>query len=65
MDGPRDYHTKWSKPDRERQIYDIAYMWNLKTWYEWTYLHNRKRFTDIENKLMATKGERGLGGGIN
>ena len=30
MDGPRDYHTKWSKPDRERQMYDIAYMWNLK-----------------------------------
>ena len=27
----RDYHTKWSKPDRERQIlYDITYMWNLK-----------------------------------
>ena len=31
MDGPRDYHTKWNKPDRERLIsYDIAYMWNLK-----------------------------------
>ena len=31
MDGPRDYHTKWSKSDRERQIlYDIAYTWNLK-----------------------------------
>ena len=31
MDGPRDYHTKWSKPDKERKIsYDIAYMWNLK-----------------------------------
>ena len=31
MDGPRDYHTKWNKPDRERQIScDIAYMWNLK-----------------------------------
>ena len=29
MDGPRDYHTKWSKSGRERQIY-IAYMWNLK-----------------------------------
>ena len=30
MNGPRDYHTKWSKSDRERQIaYDIAYMWNL------------------------------------
>ena len=31
MDGPRDYHTKWSKPDGERQIsYDITYMWNVK-----------------------------------
>ena len=31
MDGTRDYHTKWSKSDRERQIpYDITYMWNLK-----------------------------------
>ena len=31
MDRPRDYHTKWSKPDRERQMsYDIAYMRNLK-----------------------------------
>ena len=27
MDGPRDYHTKWSKLERERQIsYDMAYM---------------------------------------
>ena len=40
MGGPRDYHTKWSKSDRERQIsydiayisYNIAYMWNLKKW---------------------------------
>ena len=31
MDGPRDYHTKWSKPDRERQLwYDITCEWNLK-----------------------------------
>ena len=28
MDGPRDYHTKRSKS--ERQIHDITYMWNLK-----------------------------------
>ena len=28
IDGPRDYHTKWSKLKRERQIpYDITYMW--------------------------------------
>ena len=39
MDIPRDYHAKWSKSDRERQIlYDITYMWNLKKkWYKWTY----------------------------
>ena len=25
MDGPRDYHTKWSKSERERQIsYDTV-----------------------------------------
>ena len=30
MDGPRDFHTKRSKSDRERQVsYDITYMWNL------------------------------------
>ena len=28
MDGPRDYHTKSSKLDRDK--YDVAYMWNLK-----------------------------------
>ena len=31
MGGPRDYHTKWSKSDRERQTsYDTTYVWNLK-----------------------------------
>ena len=31
MDGPRDYHAKWSKSGRGRQIpYDVTYMWNLK-----------------------------------
>ena len=27
MYGPRDYHTVWGKSDRERQLYDITYMW--------------------------------------
>ena len=60
MDGPRDYHTKWSKSDKERQMsYDITYMWNLKKLYKWIYLQNRNRVTDVENKLMVTKGESG------
>ena len=31
MDGSRHSHTKWSKPERERQIpYGVTYLWNLK-----------------------------------
>ena len=53
-----------SKSDRERQIsYDVTYMWNLKKWCKWTYLQHRNRFTDIENKHMVTKGEKGGGEG--
>ena len=61
MYGPGDYHTKWSKSDRERQIsHDISYMQNLKKkkWYKWTYLQNRNILTDLENELMVTGGGR-------
>ena len=31
MDGLRDYHTKWNKPERERQVLQVfTCMWNLK-----------------------------------
>ena len=31
MDATRDYHTKWSKSERDRQVpHDIIYMLNLK-----------------------------------
>ena len=63
MDGPGHY-IKWNKSDRERKMsYDITCMWNVKKkWYKWTYLQSRNRLTDVENKLVVTKGE---GGGIN
>ena len=42
---------------RKKQIpYDITYMWNLKKGYKWTYLQNRSRIIDVENKLMVTGG---------
>ena len=41
----------------EKDKYHIAYMWNLKKWYKWTYLQNRDRVTDVENKLMVTGGK--------
>ena len=38
-------------------------MWNLKVYYKWINVQNQNRFTDIENKLMVTKGERERGEG--
>ena len=59
MDGPRDYYTKWSKPDRERQIsYDITYIWNLKNESN-ELIHKQKWLTYIENNLWLPKGESG------
>ena len=37
----------------------MTYIWNLKKGYKGTYSQNRNRLTDIENKLMVTKGEKG------
>ena len=55
-------YTKWSKPDKDK-YHNIAYMWNLKKkLYIWTYIWNRNRSTDIENRFMITKEG---GGGIN
>ena len=52
MNGPRDYHTKWSKSEGEKQIaYDITYMWKLTTMiqmklcakqkYKWFYVQDK------------------------
>ena len=64
VDGPRDYYSKWSKLGREKQMsYDITYMWNLKKkWYKQTYLQNRNRLTNTENRIVVAEGQRGKGG---
>ena len=62
MNGHRRYYAKWSKSGRERQIsHGMAYMWNLKEKKKKErdineYIQNRNRPTDVENKLMFTKG---------
>ena len=57
--------TKWSNSHRETQIYAITYTCNLKKqWYKCIYIQNRKRSTDMENKLMVTTGKK-IGGGRN
>ena len=54
-----DYHTKWSKSERERQIpFDIPYMWNLK------YDTNEPIYEaeiQTESNLMSAKEDRGRG----
>ena len=60
MDATTDYPTKWSKSEREGQIpYDYHLYVESKIWHKWTYLQNRNRLIDIENKLTAIKGKRG------
>ena len=62
VDGPRDFHTEWSKSEREKQIlYINAYMWNVEKWYRCTGLQGSSRDTDVGNKCMDTKG--GMPGG--
>ena len=63
MDGPRDYHTKWSKSKIERfplsevsQKEKDLYV-QSKIWHKWTYLWNSNRLTDPENGLVVAKGE--------
>ena len=58
IDGPKGYHSKLSKSDRERQILcDITYMWNLKKIIQMNLHIKQTDLTDIENKLIVTKGE--------
>ena len=40
-------------------IWYHLYVESKKKKYKWTYLQNRNGLTDIENKLMVTKGEGG------
>ena len=58
MDGPKDIILSEVRQTVQDKYHDITYIWNLKrNEYKQTYLQNRNRLTDIENKLMDTKVE--------
>ena len=58
---PRDYHTKWGKSERERQIaYDITYMWKLKH-NTYQHIYETKQTHIYRNRLGLAKGEEGGG----
>ena len=62
MNATRDYHTKWSQKETNTIWYHLHV--ESKTWHNWSYLQNRKRLTDIENRLVVATGEGG-GRGMN
>ena len=51
VDGLRDYHNKWSKSDRERQISWYNLYVESKIKHKWTYLWNRNRLTNRTDLL--------------
>ena len=56
MDGPRDCHTEWSASDKDNDHMVSLICEILKNLYKWTALQNRTTVTDLENKLMTTRG---------
>ena len=64
MNGPRDSILNEVSLDKKRQMpYDIYHMSILQeNWYKWTYLQNRNRVTDVENKRMVIRWENGVRG---
>ena len=57
VDEPRTYYTEWSKSEREKQIScSNTYIQNLEKWYWRIYSQDSNGETDIENRLMDTRG---------
>ena len=56
MEGSRDYHTRWSKSHRERQISYFTYMWYLIKMMQMTYV-KIETDSDLKIKFLVTKGE--------
>ena len=57
-------YTEWSKPERKTPIqYTNTYIWNLGRWQWRPYMQDRKKDTDVYNRLLDSEGE-GEGGMI-
>jgi len=61
MDGPRDYYTMWSQRENDKHHMCHLYM-ESKVWHKWTYLQDSNRFTDVANRPVVARGDRGRDG---
>ena len=50
MDEPRDYHTEYEVSQRKTNIIWYQLYVESKKWYKWTYIQNKNRPSDKENK---------------
>ena len=65
MARPRGCHTEWNV--RHKKTNTIWYRLSVESFlkvYKWTYLQNRNRVTDVENKFMVPGGQGGGEGQI-
>ena len=53
MDGPGDYHTEWSKSDKDKYLMISLTCEIQKKWYKGTYLQNRNRQTSKTNLWLS------------
>ena len=57
MDLENTILSEVSQTEKDK-YYMISFICGIQAkWYKWTYLQQRNRLTDIENKVMVTKGE--------
>ena len=62
MDGPRDCHTEWSKPDREKQIlYDVSYFGIKKNDRNELIYETETDSFHLEDELLITREADGAG----
>ena len=62
MDGAKVYHSKWSKPDREKYIsYDIAYVWYLKKSDTNEFIHEKEIDPQTQKQTNGYKIRKGGG----
>ena len=53
VDETGAYYTEWSKPERETPIqYINVYIWDLERQWQWPYMQDSKRDTDVKNRLL-------------
>ena len=54
LSSSRDYHTKWNKSEKDK-YHVISLICGNSYITQWTYLQNKSRLIDMENRLMVAR----------